>query len=229
MRILLVEDQASLARQVAARVERAGYELDHVETLEEAIHALDNCAYALALLDRRLPDGDSLSLIPLARRTQPEIRIVMLTALDTVDDRVEGLEAGADDYLTKPFHFDEMIARIRAQLRKHGDDHAPPIGIGALAFDPRLRVVTVRGRPILFARRELLLLETLLRRANCVVTRETLNAELYGYGEEVQEHALTSLVSRVRTRLAEVDAGVEIHSARLLGYILRKIAADDEP
>jgi two-component system OmpR family response regulator len=229
MRILLVEDQANLARQVAARVARAGYELDHVTSLEEAIHALGNCAYALALLDRRLPDGDSLTLIPLARRTQPQIRIVMLTALDTVDDRVEGLEAGADDYLTKPFHFDEMVARIRVQLRKHGDDHAPPIEIGALVLDPRRRVVTVRGKPILFARRELLLLEILLRRANCVVTREALNAELYGYGEEVQEHALTSIVSRVRTRLAELDAGVEIHSARLIGYILRRIAADEEP
>lgn len=222
MRILLVEDQVSLARQVAARIERAGYDVDQVDTIEGAIHALDRCAYALALLDRRLPDGDGVSLVPRIRKTQPEIRILMLTALDAVDDKIEGLEAGADDYLTKPFNLDEMIARIRANLRKRDGGATPPVIIGAMSFDLVRRAVAVAGESVLFSRRELILLEALIRRANCVVSRETLNAELYGYGEEVQDHALTSLVSRLRARLASLDAGVEIYSARSLGYILRE-------
>ncbi|WP_367119288.1 winged helix-turn-helix domain-containing protein [Methylocystis sp.] len=91
-----------------------------------------------------------------------------------------------------------------------------------MSFDLVRRAVAVAGEPVLFSRRELILLEALVRRANCVVSRETLNAELYGYGEEVQDHALTSVVSRVRARLAALDAGVEIYSARSLGYILRE-------
>jgi two-component system OmpR family response regulator len=222
MRILLVEDQASLARQVAEKIQRSGYDVDQVETIEEALRALDSCAYSLALLDRRLPDGDGVSLVPRIRKMRPETRILMLTALDAIDDRIEGLDAGADDYLTKPFNLDEMIARIRANLRKHGASPAPPVAIGAMSFDLERREAFVKDRPLLLSRRELILLATLVRRANCVVSREALNAELYGYGEEVQDHALTSLVSRLRTRLAASDARVEIYSARALGYILRE-------
>lgn len=222
MRILLVEDEGKLAREVAARIERAGYDVDRVGTIEDAIHALDHCSYALALLDRRLPDGDGVSLVPRIRGRQPETRILMLTALDAIDDRIEGLEAGADDYLTKPFNLDEMIARIRANLRKREGGATVEVAIGAMSFDLVRRAVVIAGEPALFTHRELVLLEALVRRANCVVSRETLNAELYGYGETVQDHALTSVVSRLRARLAALDAKVEIYSARSLGYILRE-------
>lgn len=222
MRILLIEDQESLARQVAARIERAGYPVDRVGTIESAVCALKSCAYALALLDRRLPDGDGISVIPQARAAQPNIRILILTALDAIDNRIEGLEAGADDYLTKPFNLDEMVARIRAHLRWRGGNRTPPVKIGAMTYDFDNRAVVISDMPVLFSRREHILLEALVRRANCVVSRETLNAELYGYGEEVQEHALTSLVSRLRARFVELNAQIEIHSARALGYILRE-------
>ncbi len=227
MRILLVEDQVGLARQVAEKIQRSGYDVDQVGTIEEALRALDCCAYSLALLDRRLPDGDGVSLVPRMRKMQPEVRILMLTALEAVDDRIEGLEAGADDYLTKPFNLDEMMARIRANLRKHGASTAPPVVIGAMSFDLERKEAFVKGRPLLLSRRELILLAALVRRANCVVSREALNAELYGYGEDVQDHALTSLVSRLRTRLAASDARVEIYSARALGYLLRKIKENE--
>lgn len=223
MRILLVEDHESLARQVEERLDRAGYLVDAFERIEDAAHAVDCFAYRLALIDRRLPDGDGISLVPRLRQKQPEIRILMLTALDAVDDRIEGLEAGADDYLTKPFNLDEMVARIRANLRKRGSEATPPVQIGALTFDLDQRIVCVSGSQVLFSRRELILLEALVRRANCVVSREVLHSELYGCGEEVQDHALTSLVSRLRTRLDTLSVGAEIRSARALGYILREI------
>jgi two-component system, OmpR family, response regulator len=222
MRILLVEDHASLSRQVEEKLHRAGYSVDSFTLIEDATQALDLGAYALALIDRRLPDGDGVSLVPRIRQKQPDMRILMLTALDAVDDRIEGLEAGADDYLTKPFNLDEMIARIRANLRKHAAAPAPPARIGAISFDLDQRAVFIADKQTIFSRRELILLEALVRRANCVVSRECLHAELYGYGEEVQDHALTSLVSRLRTRLDALGAGAEIRSARALGYILRE-------
>jgi two-component system OmpR family response regulator len=230
MRILLVEDHAPLAKEVASKIERAGYGVDTVGAIESAMLALDDCVYSVALLDRRLPDGDAVSIIPRIREKQPDIRIMMLTALDAVDERIDALEAGADDYLTKPFNLDELIARIRVQLRGRGKTALRPVRIGALCFDLDQRVVTVRGADMLLARQELLLLEALVRSANRVVSRETLYAHLYGRGMEVQEHALTSLVSRLRARLAEVDAGVEIRSARSLGYRIKEArgAAEDD-
>jgi two-component system OmpR family response regulator len=224
MRILLVEDHPALAREVATKIRGAGYPVDRFQTLDDAGRALERRAYALALIDRRLPDGDGISLVSTLRRRQPELRILMLTALDAVDDRIEGLEAGADDYLTKPFDLDEMIARIRAHLRRCAGGGHPPVSVAALTVDLEQRAAFAAGRPILLSRREHILLEALVRRVNCVVSRESLHAELYGYGEEVQDHALTSVVSRLRARLAAAGAGVEVYSARSLGYILRESA-----
>jgi len=228
MRILLVEDYEALASRVAFAIERAGYGVDWVDTFDRALRALEECPYSLALLDRRLPDGDGISLIRHIRSKQPAMRILMLSALDAVSDKIDGLEAGADDYLTKPFSLDEMIARIRVQFREHATDQEPSIELGALSFDPQQRSVTVANRPVLFSRRELMLLEMLLRRANCAVPRRTLRSELYGLDLKVADHALTSLVSRVRVRLIELKAGVEVYSARNLGYVIREIDATDE-
>jgi len=222
MRILLVEDHDPLASQVVSRIKCAGYEVDRVHTIEQAVGAIDGCAYSLTLLDRRLPDGDGVTLIRRMRVKQPKMRILVLSALDAVDDKIEGLEAGADDYLTKPFSLDEMIARIRAHLRGDASEPAPPITIGALSFDLERRTVTIANRQVQFARREFLLLEALLRRANCVVSRDTLHAEVYGHGSGYENHALTSLVSCLRVQLVELQAGAEIFPARGLGYLIRK-------
>jgi len=220
MRILLVEDNGELAGRVARRIRREGFAVDQFDSIEGATSSLSDFSYPVALLDRRLPDGDGLALISRIREKQPGCRILMLTALDAVDDRIQGLDAGADDYLTKPFNLDEMMARIRASLRRPGGEKTPPIQIGALSFDFDSRTALVAGRPVLFLRRELALLETLLRRAGRITARETLVANIYGMDEEVQEHTLTTLVSRLRSRLVELDAGIDIHSARGLGYVL---------
>jgi len=222
MRILLVEDQAELATRIARRIRSAGFVVDQVDTIEAASLMVDDGSYSVTLLDRRLPDGDGLTLIPRLRQKQPGIRILMLTALDAIDNRIEGLDAGADDYLTKPFSLDEMMARIRASLRRPGGERAPPVEIGSLSCDLDARIVTVAEQPLMLFRRELTLLEALVRRAGRVVPREALVAEIYEIDEEIQPHTLTTLVSRLRARLAEVDAGVEIHSARGLGYMIAK-------
>jgi two-component system OmpR family response regulator len=225
MRILLVEDHAELGDRIAKRLRRAGYTVDHFGSIRDADSAIEAHAYIVALLDRRLPDGEGLCLIPRLRSKQPGSRILMLTALDALDDRVEGLDAGADDYLVKPFELDELMARIRASLRRSGGDRVPPVEIGDLSFDLDSRTARVRGAPIVLLRRELALLDLLVRRVECVVTREALLTEIYGYGDEIDEHALTKLVSRLRARLAELDAGVHIHTARGIGYMITRAKA----
>jgi DNA-binding response OmpR family regulator len=221
MRILLIEDQSDLSKQIALHVMRAGFEVDRVGSIKSALEAMRGASYSLSILDRRLPDGDGVSMVPDMRRLQPGIRILVLSALDALDDRIEGLDAGADDYLTKPIHLDELIARMRASLRRPGAMAMPPVRLGGVVFDLESHSVSVNGEPAVFHRRELALLESLMRRGGRVVRRPTLLAEIYGFEEEIQPHALTILVSRLRQKLDELDAGVEIHPARGVGYLLK--------
>ena len=146
MRILVVEDEVELARLVIDRLQRAGFDADHAPTLHDARDALSKHSYSLTLLDRRLPDGDSVSLIPDIRRTHPGVRVLMLTALDTVSDKIAGLDAGADDYLTKPFDINELMARIRANLRRSGDGAAePPVTVARHRSGPVCSIDHVAG------------------------------------------------------------------------------------
>jgi two-component system, OmpR family, response regulator len=220
MRILMVEDNAELAREISQLTRRSGYLADHVATIEAAHAAIETHPYSLVLLDRRLPDGDGISLLPAIRLAQPGIRILVLTAADATKDKVTGLDAGADDYITKPFEPDELMARIRASLRRPGCESAPPISFGALAFDPQSREVSAHGEPVVLHRRELALLEALMRRAGRVVMREALIDAVFGIDDDIHWNSLNVLVSRLRRRLDELDAGVDIHSARGVGYLL---------
>ncbi len=225
MRILMVEDNLELARELADQAARGGFLADHVVSIEEARAAIAMRAYSLVLLDRRLPDGDGLSLVPIMRGAQPGIRILMVTAADATRDKVCGLDAGADDYIAKPFEPDELIARVRASLRRPGSETAPPIVFGALTFNPQTREVFAHDQPVLMQRRELALFEALVRRAGRVVMRDALIDEIFGIDDDIHWNSLNVLVSRLRRRLEELDAGVDIHSARGVGYLMAIKAA----
>jgi len=165
MRILVVEDEPEMAQLLVGRLTRAGFDTDHAASFVDAQAKLDANTYSLAVLDRRMADGDGVALIPHVRQSSPGVRVMMLTALDKVSDKIAGLDAGADDYLTKPFDVDELLARIRANLRRSGAAGvAPPVTVGALSFDTQTREAFVSGRPIVLHRRELAALESLLRR-----------------------------------------------------------------
>lgn len=221
-RILLIEDDPALAREVIRALERDGWSLDHATCLTDAFEAVIQRPYRVILLDRRLPDGDGLSLIAVARSRPAPPAIIVLTARDEVADRIEGLDAGADDYLVKPFALGELLARLRAACRRPTAGTAPePIEIGRLSFDPAHREARVAGRPLDLARRELALLEVLVRRAGRVVQRAHIDGELYGFAAEVSGNALETQVSRLRRRLEEADAGVELRTVRGVGYMLR--------
>ena len=221
MRILVVEDEFELAGLIVERLQRSGFEADHVATLRDAREAIATRKYSLALLDRRLPDGDSIVLVPDIRRAHPGVRVLMLTAQDALSDKIAGLDAGADDYLIKPLDIDELMARIRANLRRSGQGAAePPVTVGALSCDLQAREAFVDGRPLVLYQRELALLESLVRRAGRTTAREALLAEVYEGADEPQSNALDALISRLRKRLNDERAGVSIVPIRGVGYML---------
>lgn len=221
-RILLVEDDPALAREIVCALERDQWLMDHVTSLGEAFEAVIQFPYRVILLDRRLPDGDGIGLIPAAKSRASPPSVIFLTARDDVTDRVEGLDAGADDYLVKPFALEELLARLRAACRRSEQASRPvPIEVAELCYDPQTREVRARGRTIALPRRELALLELLVARAGRVVQRAHLESEIYGLDVEVSPNALEALVSRLRRRLEEEDAGVELRTVRGVGYMLQ--------
>ena len=222
MRVLVVEDEPEMARALDVRLGRSGFIADYVGALDEARAALRSYRYEVVLIDRRLPDGDGLELLPVIRRLQPGIRILVLTACGTINDRICGLDAGADDYLAKPVDLDELMARIRACLRRPGGAPPPPVALGSLTFDFSSNQVSVCGKPVVLHRRELALLEALMRNAGRVVLRNQLVEEVYGFDDDVESNALNILISRLRKRLQDLEADVEIHAARGIGYVLAR-------
>ena len=221
-RILLVEDEIALAREIVRVLERERWPVDHVSSLADAFEAVISRRYHVVLLDRRLPDGDGISLVPAAKSRPSPPSIIFLTARDDIADRIEGLNAGADDYLVKPFALEELLARVRAAYRRPASGIAPsPINVGRLYLDPATREVRVEARSLALPRRELALLELLVRRAGRVVQRSHLEAELYGFDADFTANALESLVSRLRRRLDDSAAGVELLTIRGVGYMLQ--------
>ncbi|MEI3850993.1 MULTISPECIES: response regulator transcription factor [unclassified Ensifer] len=221
MRLLLVEDELEMAAALSAALGRYDMILDHAPTLDHALAALANHVHDGIILDRQLPDGDGLSLIPRVRALKSGIPVIVLTARGTVDERVRGLDMGADDYLAKPFAVEELLARIRALMRRSPDIAPMTARIGKLVFDFDGRQAQVNGQLLDLPRRELLVLETLARRQGRTVQRSTLEESVYGYDDEIQSNSLDAHVSRLRRKLADTGAGVEIHSIRGVGYLLR--------
>lgn len=222
MRILLVEDETELAVALASALARHDVVVDHVPSLAAAATVVSSRVHDAILLDRRLPDGDGLSLLPVLRAHDIDIPVIVLTARAGLEDRVSGLDYGADDYLGKPFAVEEVMARLRAVLRLPGQVVADTVRIGRLAFDAQHREATIDGAPLLLPRRELLVLEALLQRKGRTVLRTALEEAVYGFDEAVQPNALDTHVSRLRGKLAV--AGVEIHGIRGVGYLLRETA-----
>ena len=221
MKILLVEDEIEFATTLRGALERELFVVDHVDRLEFAREAVLSYSYDLVLLDRTLPDGEGLSLIPALRADHPGLPIIVLSACGDVLDRVAGLNEGADDYLTKPFALDEMFARIRAVKRRPTELDVEEIRVGSLVFDVANEQASVAGIMLELPRREMRVLATLVKRRGRTVLRETLEQAVYGFDDEVQSNTLDSHISRLRKKLTEAGAAVEIHPIRGVGYLLR--------
>lgn len=216
MRILVVEDDNLLGDGIRAGLMQVGFTVDWVKDGRAAELALAAEPYALMVLDLGLPRLSGLDLLKGLRARGNPLPVLILTARDTVPDRVKGLDTGADDYLIKPFDLTELTARIRALLRRSGGRATPAIHHGALVLDPAARSVTLNGSPVALSPRELAILHGLLENAGRVLSRERLEQSLYGWNEEVESNAIEVHVHHLRKKLGP---GL-IRTVRGVGYMI---------
>ena len=216
MRILLVEDELGLGEAVQEHAASAGHAVDWMKTLEEAEHAALTVAYHLVLLDLALPDGSGLDLLRGLRGRGDKVPVIILTARDRISDRIAGLNAGADDYLVKPFDLDELSARILAVTRRYAGDPNPVLRLGDLEIDQTARSVSVAGVQTELTAREWAVLELLMRRPGALVSKDRIEDALYAFGAEIESNAVEVYVSRLRKKLGREA----IHTVRGLGYRL---------
>lgn len=218
MRVLLVEDDAALAAGIVEGLERAGMSVDHLGAAEPAESALALTAYDLAIIDLGLPGMDGLELIRRVRRRKLTLPILILTARDGLDDRVKGLDIGADDYLVKPFLLPELQARARALIRRGGAATSSTLTIGPLTLDLGLRTASLDGTELELTGREWDVLQHLMLAAPKVLSKKKLMESLSSWDSEISPNAIEIYVSRLRAKLA--DSGVTIRTVRGIGYRL---------
>ena len=220
MRILIAEDDPSLAEGLTQSLRNAGYAVNSVNSGEEANAALEANEFDLLILDIGLPRTSGLEVLRRLRSRKSTLPVLILTALDSVSDRVAGLDAGADDYLAKPFDLGELKARVRALMRRGMAGSTTLIEHGSLSYDLIGRIARLNGERIELSGREASLLETFLQRAGRLVSKDQLVNHLCEWGEEVSANAIEVYVHRLRKKLE--PAGVHIVTVRGLGYSLER-------
>lgn len=203
----------------------AGFAVDGVETCEDARHASASYPYDVIVLDLGLPDGDGLALVSDLKANGSETPILICTARDALDQRLAGLNGGADDYLVKPFAIEELVARLKALLRRPGSVLGVTLSAGNTVFETEDRRVLIDGRTYAFSSRETALLELFLRRADRVISKDAIENALYGFDEPPTPNAIEVLTHRLRKKLADNGATIEICNLRGIGYVLRDGAA----
>lgn len=222
MRVLVIEDDHTLAGLVAGDLRAAGYTVDAIDSAESGLNAALDFAYSAIIVDLRLPDRDGLELVRDLRGRGLRTSILILTGKRRVADRVAGLEAGADDYLIKPFALAELRARLAA-LRRRPDTIAPSATAFAdIAFDHDGIEATVSGRPMRLSRQETRLLRLLVERGGHVLSKRHIEETLYGFGEEVSSNSVEVHVHHLRQALRRAGAQADIETRRGVGYRLGK-------
>jgi two-component system OmpR family response regulator len=219
MRVLLVEDHPPLAEAVGDALRRAGFTVDRAGTAAEAREMAGLADYALAILDLGLPDGDGIALLP-ALRNGGRVPVIVVTARDQLADRLAGLDGGADDYVVKPVDMPELVARCRAVLRRPGARAGTVLRLGPIALDTAARSASVGERPLTLGRRDLAVLEHLMRAAGRVAPRRALEEAVYGFNDEVGPNALEAAVSRLRRALEAAGCATPIVTVRGVGWML---------
>jgi two-component system OmpR family response regulator len=221
MRSLVIEDEPQIGAYLDRLLGQLCGIVDIVGSVSDATHALENFKYDLAIVDRMLPDGDALDIVRAVSQWRERPAIIMLTAKDAKEDVIDGLNGGADDYLSKPFEPEEFIARVRAVLRRPRLLLPTALSFGNVELHVGTNEATVADHKVLLRRREALILEALLMRRDRVVTRDALIDAIYGFDDQIESNTLEAQVSRLRKKLFELGGNVEIRSMRGIGYILR--------
>jgi DNA-binding response OmpR family regulator len=220
VRLLVIEDENRLSCILKSKLGDVGFTVDIAGSAADAGAALELINYDAAILDLGLPDGDGLAVLATARRIGKALPILILTARDAVEDKVAGLNAGADDYLTKPFAMTELIARIKALLRRPGGVLGMTLEAANISLDTVGRELTVAGIPIRLSRQELAVLEQMMRRFGRIVPKAVLEEKLYGIDEEPDSNTIPVHVHHLRRQLEAAGAELAIHTVRGVGYIL---------
>jgi DNA-binding response OmpR family regulator len=227
-RIALLEDHERMAALVSRALAAAGIETDIYGSISQATLGLEQIRYPALVVDRNLPDGDGLELVRRLRARHIDTPCLMLTARDALHDRISGLEAGADDYLPKPFPMEELVARVRALLRRapRQQSLAPEYGgVGGVRIDPVESRMICGGESISLSAAELQLMLVLVRAAGATVRRTALEAAAWGLAEPVTPNALDVALYRLRRKLNGIDARLQIANQRGLGYALKETDA----
>ena len=224
MRLLLVEDNERLSDLIVAGLAKEGFAVDAVTTVADALCALATTHFSLAILDLGLPDGDGLAIVQHLRSSGATMPLLVLTARQSTEDKVKGFKQGADDYLGKPFAFDELVVRVRALLRRPSAYLGSQLKLGAMAFDTMERQIIIEGTRHPLSAREAAILEALLRRSNHVVPKNVLEDQLYGLSADGSANAVEVYVHRLRKQLENLTCGVAIHTVRGVGYLIREEA-----
>lgn len=222
MRVLIVEDDSEIARNLCSAMMNAGMVTDHAATLADAEAAFATTSYDIAVLDLGLPDGEGRAVLRELRRRGSGTPVLILSARDSLEERVAVLDEGADDFLVKPYKEAELLARLRALLRRSGAPLGRVLSCGGIVLDSVSREVEVNGAPLPLPRHELSILETLLRRQGRVVTRSSLIEQMYSGDEEPPSNALPVHVHNLRRRLEDRCVCGAIVTFRGLGYMLRE-------
>jgi len=222
MRLLLVEDSDRLRGTLVRALERLGHAVDEAADGEEAALAVRVTEYEAIVLDLMLPGRSGLDLLDEWRRRGDETPVLVLTALNAVDDRVRGLALGADDYLVKPFAIDELVARLEAVVRRRCGLADSRVHVGDLEIDLAARSVRRQGEEIVLTAREFSLLECLARRPGQVMSREQIEAHLYGEADSPVSNAVDAAIYSLRRKLSPGDAPPLIHTRRGLGYVMQE-------
>jgi DNA-binding response OmpR family regulator len=220
MRLLIVEDNEELAELVAKGLQGAGYEADILSSAAEARNVLQRTSYAALILDLGLPDADGLELLREIRECNNPIPVLVLTARGGLQDRVQGLRSGADDYLVKPFAMEELVARLEAQLRRPGQLLGRSLRIANLEFDTQSRQASIDDQPQALSARETAVLELLMRSKGRVVSKKQVEDHIFGHSSDVGSNAIEVYVHRLRKQLAERGAKVQVHTIRGVGYLI---------
>lgn len=222
MKILIVEDDSALLKIIGRRLREEGYVVDECRDGEEGFIHMETSVYDCIVLDWMLPVRDGISILQEYRRRGQTTPVLMLTAKDSVTDRVRGLDAGADDYLTKPFAHDELSARIRALLRRQGSEKQASLSVGDLTMDTRAKRVVRAGESIALTSKEYALLEYFLHNQGIVLTRSQIADHVWNYDFDYDSNIVDVYVRYLRNKIDKPFSYPLIHTVRGFGYVLRE-------
>ncbi|MDP2760134.1 MAG: response regulator [Sideroxyarcus sp.] len=218
MRVLVIEDDALLGDAIQAGLKQSGYAVDWIKDGVSADHALSTEPYAAAVLDLGLPRMSGLEVLRRLRSRNVPLPVLILTAMDTVDDRIKGLDAGADDYLVKPFDMGELAARLRALIRRASGKAEPQLQVGGVKLDPAAHRVLYQDKPVELSTKEFAVLHALMLNAGKVLSRTQLEEQLYAWGDEIESNAVEVHIHHLRRKLSPAL----VETIRGVGYLIQR-------